>query len=136
MYQTILLPIDPEHGERVETMLAAARAISGPDRRIVCVHVVPEPPASVSLVMPPEVFSKMVSNARAAVEALIADAGPDVSVEIMSGHPSRTILKAAKAIDADLIIIGSHRPGLEDYLLGSTAASVVRHANCAVLVQR
>jgi len=36
----------------------------------------------------------------------------------------------------DLIIIASHRPGLQDYFLGSTAAKVVRHAKCSVLVIR
>jgi len=36
----------------------------------------------------------------------------------------------------DLIIVGSHKPGLQDYLLGSTAARVVRHAMCSVLVGR
>ena len=36
----------------------------------------------------------------------------------------------------DLIIVASHRPGLQDYFLGSTAAKVVRHAKCSVLVIR
>jgi len=42
----------------------------------------------------------------------------------------------AKEKDVDLIIIASHRPGLQDYFLGSTAAKVVRHATCSVLVVR
>ena len=37
---------------------------------------------------------------------------------------------------ADLLIIASHRPGLQDYFLGSTAAHVVRHAACSVHVIR
>jgi nucleotide-binding universal stress UspA family protein len=35
-----------------------------------------------------------------------------------------------------LIIIGSHSPSMQDYLLGPNAARVVRHANCSVLVIR
>lgn len=136
MHETILLTIDPTHAERVGPMLAAAKALGTPDSRIVCLHVVPEPPASVSLVMPPEVFRKMVSNAREALEELLAENGSDATIEIMSGHPARTILKAADALKAEVIIISSHRPGLEDYLLGSTAARVVRHATCSVFVQR
>ena len=42
----------------------------------------------------------------------------------------------AKEKNADMIIIASHRPGLQDYFLGSTAAKVVRHATCSVLVVR
>ena len=37
---------------------------------------------------------------------------------------------------ADLIIIGSHRPAMSTYLLGSNATTVVRHAGCSVLVVR
>jgi len=136
MYQTILIPIDPAHAERAGPMFEAAQALRNPDSRVVCIHVVPEPPASVSLVMPPEVFKELVSKARDALEKLVADAGSDASVEIMSGHPAQTVLEAADALKADVVIIGSHAPGLEDYLLGSTASRVVRHAKCAVLVQR
>ena len=136
MYRVILLPIDPAHGERVDAMLAAAAALRGPNSRIVSIHVVPEPPTSLSLGLPLETFSAEVSDARATVEALIAGAGLGASVEVMSGDPDDAILEAARAIRADLIIIGSHRPGLEDYLLGSTAARIVRHAKCSVFVIR
>ncbi|MDH3475684.1 MAG: universal stress protein [Rhodospirillales bacterium] len=37
---------------------------------------------------------------------------------------------------ADLIITGSHKPNVSDYLLGSNAARVVRHASCSVFVVR
>ena len=42
----------------------------------------------------------------------------------------------AKEIGADLIVMGSHRPELADYLLGANAAKVVRHADCSVMVVR
>ena len=37
---------------------------------------------------------------------------------------------------ADLIVVGSHRPVMSDYLLGSNAKTIVRHAQCSVLVVR
>ena len=55
---------------------------------------------------------------------------------VRTGHSYKTILEVAKEKDVDLIIIASHRPGLQDYFLGSTAAKVVRHADCSVLVVR
>ena len=36
----------------------------------------------------------------------------------------------------DCIVIMSHRPGLQDYFLGSTAGRVVRDATCSVPVIR
>ena len=48
----------------------------------------------------------------------------------------KTILEVADETHADLIIVASHQPDVQDYFLGSTAAKVVRHARCSVLVLR
>lgn len=48
--------------------------------------------------------------------------------------PAPGILAAARARDADLIVLGTHgHRGLRHLLLGSTAEEVVRHAPCPVL---
>ena len=46
------------------------------------------------------------------------------------------ILLHAKDAEVDLIVVGSHRPAMKDYLLGTNAGRVVRHAPCSVLVAR
>lgn len=46
------------------------------------------------------------------------------------------ILGIAEEAGVDLIVVGSHRPAMRDYLLGSNASRVVRHAKCSVLVVR
>jgi nucleotide-binding universal stress UspA family protein len=55
---------------------------------------------------------------------------------VAEGKVYQEILKAADAIKADLIVMGSHRPELADYLLGSNADRVMRHARCSVMVVR
>lgn len=62
----------------------------------------------------------------------------EVTVECHVGHgrPYEQILAAAQKLPADLIIMGAHQPGAEDYLLGSTASKVVRFAKCSVLIAR
>jgi nucleotide-binding universal stress UspA family protein len=58
-------------------------------------------------------------------------------VELVAGHPAKVLLKAAAAMDADLIAVGAGGHGrLADILLGSVATRVVRDAHCAVLVVR
>ncbi len=52
------------------------------------------------------------------------------------GNVYAEILKLADEISCDLIVMASHRPKLEEYLLGPNAARVVRHATCSVLVVR
>ena len=46
------------------------------------------------------------------------------------------VLEAAEARKADLVVVGSHRPGMATYLIGSNATAIVRHATCSVLVIR
>ncbi|NML84970.1 universal stress protein [Polaromonas sp.] len=49
----------------------------------------------------------------------------------------RSILDTAEAINADLVIMGSHgRRGLEKLVLGSVTAQVLSHAHLSVLVVR
>jgi universal stress protein A len=53
------------------------------------------------------------------------------------GCPFDEIVKMAKHLKVDLIIIGSHgRTGLAHLLIGSVAQRVVEHAQCPVLVVR
>jgi len=55
---------------------------------------------------------------------------------VVTGTAYQEILKTAKTAGTDLIVIGAHKPDLQDYLLGPNAARVVRHSNCSVFVVR
>jgi len=52
------------------------------------------------------------------------------------GSPWSGICEAARELDVDLIVIGSHGYDAIDHLLGTTAAKVVNHADRSVLVVR
>lgn len=59
-----------------------------------------------------------------------------VHIKEAGGDPSRFICSFAKALPADLIVIGRHgEKGLIEHMLkGSTSERVVAHAPCSVLV--
>jgi nucleotide-binding universal stress UspA family protein len=57
-------------------------------------------------------------------------------VEIAVGVPWQAICEMARAVEADVIVIGSHGYSGFDRLLGTTAAKVVNHAPCTVVVVR
>jgi universal stress protein A len=60
-----------------------------------------------------------------------------VETVVRAGLAFFEITEAAKALGADLIVVGTHGyTGLKRALLGSTAEKVVRHAPCPVLVAR
>jgi nucleotide-binding universal stress UspA family protein len=59
-----------------------------------------------------------------------------ISTAVLFGPVYQKILEEAEKWGADVIIVGSHRPGAERFLIGSNASAVVRHATCSVLVVR
>ena len=79
------------------------------------------------------------SKARATIKDMMADRlrdEQDIEAVILEGHPGSEIPDYAEKVQADCIIVGSHKPGLQDFFLGSTSSRVVRHAKCAVHVLR
>ncbi len=136
MYKTVLIPIDLSHAEVGKAMIGAAKRIGGEGVQIILINVVEDIPAYVAAELPGGYLEKSTQSAQEALEEIANEANIQASVEVRSGQVYRSILAAAEERNVDLIVIGSHRPGFQDFLLGSTAARVVRHATCTVLVVR
>ena len=63
--------------------------------------------------------------------------GLRITREVRVGTPFVEIVRHARELQADLVVIGTHgRTGLAHVLLGSTAEKVVRKAHCPVLTVR
>jgi len=135
MYDHVLVPIAYHEGRDAEAAIEIARAIAAPEARITLIHVMDEIP-SYAITYLPEGFR---SESRKAIEADLqsrAEGLDTVATAVIEGHPGRAITDFAAKHNVDCIVIASHRPGVQDLFLGSTAARVVRHANCAVHVLR
>jgi universal stress protein A len=58
-------------------------------------------------------------------------------IEVRTGVPDIDIVRAAKELAVDLIVMATHgRSGLEHFVLGSVTEHVIREASCPVLVMR
>ena len=136
MYKTILVPIDLAHAEKGKPMIEVARKMGGDEARIILVNVIEEVPGYVAVELPQGLFANARKHAEEKLKAICTAAGIKRDYEVLSGNAHGAILKFAKEQNVDLIIVGSHKPGLQDYFIGSTAARVVRHAHCTVLVSR
>lgn len=134
MYKKILVAMALDHGVSPQT-LEIARALSAPDGTIIAVHVVEELPRSSSAELWDELQKEIHDRARGLLEEKLASAG-NVSGALITGHVHTRLVEYAKENEIDCIVMGSHKPGLTDYLIGSTASRVVRNAPCAVHVYR
>jgi len=135
MYKHVLVPVSFDDERDSAGALAVARRLAGDDGRITLLHVVEQVP-NYAMSYLPEGFRDQTKQAVKKELADIAATLPNVSSHVVDGHSSRTILDWAEKHKPDCIVIASHRPGMQDMLLGSTAAKVVRHAVCAVHVIR
>ncbi len=136
MYKTILVPVDLGHEERVKPMIDAAKLLGGGKARVILTHVIEEVPAYVAAQIPKDVLENSHAKVEESLKGIASRSGVDVEIDVHSGHAANTILDIAEEKNVDCIVIASHKPGWEDFLIGSTAARVVRHAKCAVHVLR
>ncbi len=136
MYKTILVPIDMAHVAEGKKIIDVAVEHASEGAKIILLNVVEEVPSWAAINLPADLIDKNLSSSRDELKAIATASGLKMEVEVRSGHSYNTILDVAEDKGADLIIVASHRPGLQDYLIGSTAAKVVRHATCSVLVVR
>ena len=140
MFKQILTAIDIDHSENAEKILQIAVDIANTyTARLEVVSVIDAVQPAVSLQLP-EGYEKMaMKRTRKDMAKLLANVElvqGDVIVSARFGNIYREILAQAEKSAADLIVIGSHKLQATDFLLGTNAARVVRHALCSVFVVR
>ena len=136
MYQTIIVPVDVNNAEKAPAMLAVAERLGGKTASIVLLNIIEAMPNYVAVHMPEGFGDRVRAEALEELNRIARSTSLESKIEVKIGHASRDILACADEHKADAIIVASHRPGFEDYLLGSTASRVVRHAKCTVVVIR
>jgi len=135
MYDHILVPISLDTDRDGKRAMEVAQTLSGDGGKISILHVVEHLPQYSEDLLPADHFEFAKSKITQVLKPML-DGVENATLNIVEGHSGRTILDYAENHKADCIVVASHRPGLKDYLLGSTAARVVRHATCAVHVVR
>ena len=139
MYKRILFPIDLEHSKEAEKSLKVAVEEARRSTAKISVMTV-----ATGFGMPivasffdQDTVSKALMEVALQLKKYVSDNIPadiETSAVVVEGNPAELILKQAKTDDVDLIVISSHNSQVENLLLGSCAAKVVRHSNCSVMV--
>ncbi len=143
----ILLPLDGSDCSR-KAMLYALALAQQFGAKVVALHVAHrrwERPAEPTSFETGQDVVKKIQQQQAEEEQEIlrevsevgAKAGVTLESKIDSGSPPEVILRLAKEMDVDLIVMGTHgRSGISHALLGSVAEKTVQRAACPVLVVR
>jgi nucleotide-binding universal stress UspA family protein len=134
MYKKIIVPMALDHGVGNKGM-DIAKGLRSAGGEIIAFHALEPIPRAVRHYISAQQTQETEDRAKAVLEERIANM-ENARAVVLSGHAGWAITELAENIGADCIVISSHKPGLQHLLLGSTAARVVRHANCAVHVVR
>ena len=141
MYTDILLPVDlGNESSWAKALPAAIEYCEAFGSNLHVMTVMPDfRSPMVAQFFPDDHEGKLMDNAKDVLHKFVADRVPEeIKVQhiVADGTIYKAIIETADDIGADLIIMGSHRPELQDYLLGPNAARVVRHSQTSVLVVR
>ena len=149
MTSKILVPIDLADMQTADKVLqAAVEQASFSKARLVVMTVIPDILAGLDWRYAirgetggSEEFDMkaIVDQALKRLNQIVAEAVPKgMQVETVArrGTIYEQVLDVAEKTDVDQIVMGAHRPGLSDFLLGPNTARIVRHAKCSVNVIR
>ncbi|MFZ1415485.1 MAG: universal stress protein [Defluviicoccus sp.] len=139
--RTIVVAIDLS--QAAGAVIEAAAWIAGASgARLWLIHVAEPDPAFVGWQAGPDSVREHVSERFHAEHQLLqshADAlrrrGQDATALLVQGDPAERIVAEGEKLGADIIVLGSrgHGPTYE-FLVGSVAHDVLRHAPCPVLL--
>ncbi len=135
MYNNIAIPVSFDEDRDVASAISVAKCLANQGARITFVHVTETVPTYIADYIPPQTIQARTQEVEKRLKDLASDI-PNANGVVVHGSAGRAITNWAGENDADCIVVASHRPVASDILLGSTAAWIVRHANCAVHVVR
>jgi nucleotide-binding universal stress UspA family protein len=140
MYTSILVPIDLGDSSLAKPAVSTAATLANTfNARVRLINVLPMTPVMLAEYVPANFDAQQRQSCEEAVAIVASESGISrerVSTVVRQGGIYHEILEEAVAINADLIVMSSHRPAMKTYSLGSNAGHVVRYATCSVLVVR
>jgi nucleotide-binding universal stress UspA family protein len=140
MFKSILVPIDLTDTDLAKPAIATAATLSQTwNGAVRLLNVLPMTPVMLAEYVPADFDAQQQQASEEALAIVARESGiapSRVSTKVRHGGIYHEILEEAVAINADLIVMTSHRPAMRTYFLGSNAGHVVRYAKCSVLVVR
>lgn len=142
MYSKIMLPLDlNEEASWLKALPTALTLCRSFNASLHLVTVLPDYNMPIVGSYFPKDFTKKAHEAIAEAQRTFIKANVPADVRaqsvIVDGSPWEAIIKAAKQLDVDLIVMASHnKRKFADYLLGPNSEHVVHHAKMSVMIVR
>lgn len=137
MYNTIMVPVDMSHTERLDKALATAAGLARLyDAKLHAVGVVSTAPGAVShdpveFTRKLEAFCAEQSGRHNATFEAVSVTSHDPAVDL-----DGRLKSAAEELKADLVVMASHVPTFRDHFFSSNAGYLASHMDISVFIVR
>jgi universal stress protein F len=127
---------------RAEGVISTAVSLAKLNGAKICLvrsfGIPPAMPAHVWALPDGSLIETLRHDAQTYLDARAKDVPPELlaGVRVEIGVPWEAVCHAAKAVDADLVIIGAHGYAGIDHLLGTTAAKIANHIDRPLMIVR
>ena len=136
-YKKILCPFEFDEHSKDALLLSSALAKES-NATLYVLHIAGVPTHDMDVPLPFDSHPRWETEARSKLEPIVRStlhADVQYVIDIRSGVPNLDIVRAARELAVDLIVMVTHgRTGLEHLILGSVTEHVIREAPCPVLV--
>ena len=125
-------------GNSTAALLLSGTLAKESNATLYILHIARVPNQDMDVPLPFDAVPRWEKEARARLAQIVKETlKPEVQsvIEVRSGVPDLDIVRAARDLAVDLIVMVTHgRTGLEHWVLGSVTEHVIREAPCPVLV--
>lgn len=135
MYRNILMPVALDHEDVLPRKIETGHHLLADGGQITQLSVSEKVPGFVAVFVDMKPENHRMAKVQEKLDRASAGAS-DITTEVQTGKAGVGISRYAADNDADLAIVGSHRPGVQDYFMGSTESRVSCRAPCSVLIVR
>ena len=141
LFKNIVLPIDIYDKHCIQAVLPVAlNYVSGFGAKLHFLYIIPDfGMKMIEDYLPKHWIKEQKEKYEEQLKDLIAKYIPNeinVEAHVHRGAIYDQVINFSSNIKADLIIISAVRPQIRNYMLGSNASKIVRHAGVSVLVVR
>ena len=136
MYRNILVAVDADDPvQSADALRVAVTLARSLESKLTICSVVRDVEALARGEWLPISYEQLLFETRAKLDTIGHALGQEINpkVEVATGTIHGGVLEVAERIEADLIILASHRPGAVDYMHAANAARIARRATCSVL---
>lgn len=137
MYKNLMVPVDLEHKEQIAKALSVGVDLAKHyDANITFVSVTMSGPSAVART-PEEFATKLDQFASEKSE----EHKKSIGTKVMLSHDPTididdVLQKASSELNADLVIMASHVPGMKEHVFASRAGYLASHSDVSVMVVR